>query len=143
MASMTPNAAKVSFAKGEIAWVSDTVRAVLLTNSYTPNKDTDEYWSDINANEFSGGSYTAGGISLTTKAVTKDNTNDRAILDSDDVQFTGITGTFRYVALLKWTGTPATTRIIRVIDPEGATVTLTAGTYDLTVPVGGWLSIQD
>ena len=57
MASMTPNAAKVSFAKGEIAWVSDTVRVVLLTNSYTPNKDSDEFWSDINANEFSGGSY--------------------------------------------------------------------------------------
>lgn len=143
MASLTYNAAKVSFAKGEIAWVSDTVRAILLTSAYTPSKDSDEYWSDISTHEFSGGTYVAGGVSLTTKAVTKDNTNDRAILDSDDVQFTGVTGTFRYVVLVKWTGTPATSRLIRLIDPEGATVTLANGTYDLAVPVGGWISLQD
>lgn len=142
MASLTYNPAKVSFAKGEIDWVSDTVRAVLLTNAYTPNQDTDQYWSDISANEFSGGSYSAGGISLTNKAVTQDNTNDRAVLDSDDVQFTGITGTFRYVGLVQWTGTASTSRLIRLIDPEGAAVTLTNGTYDLTVPVGGWVSLQ-
>lgn len=143
MASLTYNAAKVSLAKGEIDWVNDTVRAILMTSSYTPNQDTDQYWSDISANEFSGGSYSAGGVSLTTKAVTQDNTNNRAILDSDDVQFTGITGTFRYVVLVQWTGTASTSRLIRLIDPEGAAVTLTAGTYDLTVPVGGWISIQD
>lgn len=143
MASITYNAAKVSLAKAEIDWVNDTVRAVLLTSSYTPNKDSDQYWSDISENEFSGGSYSAGGVSLTTKAVTQDNTNDRAILDSDDVQFTGITGTFRYVGILQWTGTASTSRLIRLIDPEGANITLTNGTYDLAVPVGGWLSIQD
>lgn len=143
MASMTPNAAKVSFARGEIAWLTDTIRVVLLTNLYVPNKDTDQFWSDINANEFVGGSYTAGGLTLASKTVGQDNTNDRATLGSANVQFTGITGTFRYVALLDWTGTASTTRIIRVIDPEGAIVTLTNGTYDLTVPVGGWLSIQD
>jgi hypothetical protein len=142
MASLTYNPAKVSFAKGEIAWVSDTVRAILMTSSYTPNQDTDQYWSDISANEFSGGSYPAGGVSLANKAVTQDSTNDRAVLDSDDVQFTGVTGTFRYVVLVKWTGTPSTSRLIRLIDPEGATITLTAGTYDLTVPVGGWISLQ-
>jgi hypothetical protein len=142
MASLTYNPAKVSFAKGEIAWVSDTIRAVLLTSTYTPNQDTDQYWSDISTHEFSGGSYSAGGIALTTKAVTQDNTNDRAVLDSDDVQFTGITGTFRYVALVKWTGIDSTSRLIRLIDPEGAIITLTNGTYDLTVPVGGWISLQ-
>jgi hypothetical protein len=142
MASLTYNPAKVSFAKAEIDWVDDTVRAVLLTSAYTPNQDTHQYWSDISANEFSGGSYPAGGISLANKAVTQDNTNDRAVLDSDDVQFTGVTGTFRYVALVQWTGVAATSRLIRLIDPEGANITLTVGTYDLTVPVGGWISLQ-
>lgn len=142
MASLTYNPAKVSFAKGEIAWVSDTVHAVLLTSSYTPNQDTDQYWSDISTYEFSGGSYPAGGVALTNKAVTQDSTNDRAVLDSDDVQFTGVTGSFRYIGLVHWTGTASTSRLIRLIDPEGATVTLTAGTYDMTVPVGGWISLQ-
>lgn len=142
MASFTYNPAKVSFGKAEINWPTDTVRAILLTDAYTPNKDTDQYWSDISTHEFSGGSYPAGGISLTGKAMTQDNTNDRAIFDSDDVQFTGITGTFRYVALVQWTGVAATSRLIRLIDPEGATITLTGGTYDLTVPVGGWISLQ-
>lgn len=142
MASLTYNPAKVSFAKAEIDWEGDTVRAILLTDAYTPDQDNDQYWSDISANEFSGGSYPAGGVALTTKAVTQDNTNDRAVLDSDDVQFTGITGAFRYVVLVQWTGTPATSRLIRLIDPEGATVTLTNGTYDMTVPVGGWISLQ-
>ena len=140
MASFTYNPAKVSFAKAEIDWINDTVKAALLTEDYTPDQDADQYWSDISANEFSGGSYAEQ--TLASKVVTQDDTNDRAVLGSANVQFTGVTGTFRYVVLYQDTGTPATSRLIRLVDPEGAAVTLTNGTYDLTVPVGGWISLQ-
>lgn len=143
MSSLTYNSAPVAFGKADIDWEVDTIHAVLLTSSYTPSQDNDDYWSDISAYEFSGGSYPAGGVSLTTKVVTQDNTNNRAVFDSDDVQFTGITGSFRYVALVKWTGVASTSQLIRLIDPEGATITLTNGTYDMTVPVGGWFSLQN
>jgi len=140
MASFTYNPAKVSFAKAEINWVSNTIKAALMTSAYTPDQDTNQYWSDISTNEFSGGSYAEQ--TLATKVVTQDNVNDRATLGSDDVQFTGVTGTFRYVVLYQDTGVEATSRLIRLIDPEGAAITLTTGTYDLTVPVGGWISLQ-
>lgn len=144
MASTTYLKAKSSLAKGEIDWVNDTFHAVLLTSSYTPNEDTDQYWSDISANEFSGGSYSAGGVTITTTAVSDDTstTPPRSVLDCDDIQFTGITGSFRYIGIVQWTGTPSTSRLVRLIDPEGAEVTLSNGTYDLTIPAGGILSIQ-
>lgn len=143
MASLTYNSAPVAFGKADIDFEVDTIKAMLLTASYTPSQDNDDFVSDIVANEFSGGSYSAGGVTLTTKAVTQDDTNNRAIFDSDDVQFTGITGSFRYVVLYKSTGNNATSQLIRLIDPEGATITLTNGTYDMTVPVGGWFSLQN
>lgn len=142
MASVIPNAFLVSLGKSEIDWVNDTIKAALVTSSYTPNIDTDEFWSDVSANEFSGGSYSAGGVTLTTTAVTKDNTNDRGVFDCDDIQFTGITGTFRYIVIYQSTGVASTSRLIRVIDPEGADVTLSNGTYDLAIPAGGVLSTQ-
>lgn len=55
----------------EIDWNSDTIYAALLTASYTPNLDTDDYWNDISANEVANGNgYTTNGQLLTGCTIT-------------------------------------------------------------------------
>ncbi len=125
------NQAKVSFAKGEIAWLTDDIYVSLHTSSYTPNIDTHQYFSDVTNEVGASGTYTAGGVALGTKAVNLDTTNDRAELDAADVTITGFTGSFRYIVVRKYNATASLSRLISVID-LGSTVTLTAGTYTIT-----------
>lgn len=55
----------------EIDWNDNNVKLALVTNTYTPNQDTHDYWNDVSANEVSaGGGYTTGGQAITTPAVT-------------------------------------------------------------------------
>ena len=46
------------------------VSVALITDSATPNFDTHDFWSDLEANEVSGTGYTAGGATLTSTEVT-------------------------------------------------------------------------
>lgn len=61
-------AAKSVFNK-EIDFDTDTVKAMLMTSSYTPNYDTHQYKSSL-TNEVVGTGYTAGGVTLASKTVT-------------------------------------------------------------------------
>lgn len=54
--------------EGDIDLVSDTIKGALMTSSHSWN-DTHENWSSISANEASGTGYTAGGQTLTSKAL--------------------------------------------------------------------------
>ena len=54
---------------------TDTFRMMLVTSSYTPNKDTHDRRDDV-TNEVTGTGYTAGGITVAA-TVTRDNANDR------------------------------------------------------------------
>lgn len=75
MASIVYNSFLDDCFKGNIDCDTDTFYVMLVTNSYTENKDTHTKRSDI-TNEVSGTGYTAGGVSVTV-TVTKDTANDR------------------------------------------------------------------
>lgn len=110
------NEGKVQFFSAGINLTSDTIKLALVTG-YTPNIDTHEFWSDVSANEESGTGYTAGGEALTTKSVTQDNTNDRAVFDADDVTWTGLdVGTPSHAILYKDTGVATTSPLISYIE---------------------------
>lgn len=75
---------------GDLSAVGTTVKVTLHTG-YTPNIDTHQVWADVSATEYgTAGGYTAGGKTLANKSVTQDNTNDRALLDADDVTWTSL-----------------------------------------------------
>lgn len=109
------NEALASFAKGEIAWLTDQINVTLHTSGYTPNLDTHQFFSDV-TNELSGGGYTSGGYILATKTVTSDTTNDRVELSAANTVITGFTGTFRYIIVRKFNATASASRLISVID---------------------------
>jgi hypothetical protein len=93
----------------------DTIKLMLTTSSYTPDKDTHEFKSSV-TNEVSGTNYTAGGNALAGKTVGLNTTSDFIYWDATDLTFTNVTITFRYGVLYKDTGTAGTSALIAWID---------------------------
>ena len=122
------NNAKAEFQRGNIDLINDTIRVMLL-NGWSPNIDTDDNWDDISVNEVSLTNYTAGGVTLGTKAVSQNNTADRGEFDCADPSWTSLgAGTVTRAAIVKWTGVASTSTIIGSIEiatnPNGANYTL-------------------
>jgi hypothetical protein len=72
MADVIYNSFKTDLLKGNIDFESDTIKVALVTDSYTPDQDSHDFFDDV-TNEVSGTGYTAGGETLTSKSVTQDN----------------------------------------------------------------------
>ena len=131
MANVVYNSALKELDDGTINYLSDTIKVMLVTSSYTPNRDTHSRRSSV-TNEVSGTNYTAGGFTLGSKTITQDNTLDRATYDAADVTADPITFTGATQAVVyKSTGVAANDNLICCID--------LGGTYS---PVAGPFTIQ-
>ena len=140
MANVFYNNTKKYCLNGSIDWDTDTIKAMLVTATYSPNLDTHAFRSDI-TNEVSGTGYTAGGATLANKAVNQDNTNDRAAFDSDDPQWTTATITARAVVLYKSRGGASTADELAGYWDFGSDIVSTAGTFTIAVNAVGWFYI--
>ncbi len=128
MASITTNKGRTLIANGSVDLLTDTLKVMLLSSAYTPNKDHN-FISDISANELSGTGYTAGfggsgRKTLAGKTVTQDDTNDLAVFDANDVTWTAINaGTVAYAAVVKEVTSNADSPVLAVLDvsPDVAT----------------------
>jgi hypothetical protein len=80
---------------GGIDLDTDTIKLAQVTSSYTPSTAHDK-WADVSANEVATGSgYTTGGATLANPVVTTPT------IDFDDVTWTALTKTFRYLVCYK------------------------------------------
>lgn len=70
-----------------IDFISDTIKIMLTTSSYTPNYATHDYKDDV-TNEVSGTGYSAGGATLGTKALTVTAANSFATTWATATAFT-------------------------------------------------------
>jgi hypothetical protein len=138
MANAMFNYTKVYTLNGSLDWDADTINAILVTSAYTPNIDTHDFRNDI-TNEVVGTGYTAGGQALASKVVSIDTTNDRAVFDSNDPQWTTATITARAVVLAKIRGGASSADELAGYWDFGSDVTSTAGTFTIAVNAGGWL----
>ena len=107
MAALNWNTFKSHLLKGNIDFVNDTLKVALTTSTFVPNIDTEEFFNQV-TNEVVGTGYTAGGQTLTTPAVTTDDTNDRGEFDADDVTWSSSTITGRIWILYVSGATPGT-----------------------------------
>ena len=135
------NEFKEAQANGEIDFSNDTIKCALFESTYTPDIDADSFFDDISANESSGTGYTSGGIALTNVTVTKDNTNDRAVIDADDVAFTGLSVDYQYVVFYKDTGTASTSTLIGYAD-NGSSVTLSSDDLTIQLNATGLITVD-
>lgn len=116
---------------------SNTLKVMLVTSSYTFNRDTHDRRDDI-TNEVTGTGYTAGGVALTSKLLTQDNTNDRTLFDFDNPEWgpTASISGIRGAVIYKDTGAAATDPLMCFIDFEGDQ-TVTGGTFRIALDALG------
>jgi len=121
MANALFDKGRESFLKGEIAWATDTIKAVLVDHGVdTPVPSSDQFLSDIAA-----GARVATSPAFTTKTTTA------GVADADDITFSAVSGaTVESLVIYQDTGNAATSRLIAYIDSLGT------GTFPIT-PNGG------
>lgn len=112
-----------------------TIKAMVLTSSYTPNKDAHDFRADLTAYEASGTGYTAGGVTITA-TVAQDDANDRVTVTFSVPSWASSSFSGQYLGIYKEIGSAATDEIITLID-NGSTVTSSASTFtfDITAPL--------
>lgn len=98
-----------------IDYLSDTIRVMLVTNTWVPNQDTNEFKSDV-TNEVVGAGYVARGTALAGKTITADATNNRETFDANDVTWAASTITARYAVVYKDTGVDGTSPLIGYVN---------------------------
>ena len=130
MASLVYNEGLNSALTGGTDFDTDTFKIMLVTSSYTPNKDTHLDRADV-TNEVSGTGYTSGG-GTTAVTVTKDTENDRIDVGFGDVSFSSATITAAAGVIYKSTGVAGNDILIAYLD-FGGDVSSTNGTFTVSV----------
>lgn len=136
MANQLFDTAREAFLNGDIDWLADDIRVVLVdTNDHTFTF-TEEFIDDITDAALIG----ENGAALTNDTAINDNTpalgsksSTAGVADAADVVLTAVAGDEAEVVLIfKWTGTATTSRLIAYIDSAtGLPVTPNSG--DITI----------
>lgn len=116
--------------RGNIDFDTDTFKALLVTATYSPNKDTHTKRSDV-TNEVSGTGYTAGGATV-TMTVTKDTTNDRIDITPSNPSWASSTITARAAVIYKSRGGASSADELVAYADFGSDITSTAGTFSVS-----------
>lgn len=122
---------------GVAAAPTGTLKGAFMANSYTLDKETHQYWSDISSSIASGTTVRT----LTNITVTIDTTNNRVEIDFDDVTEDPVTASTQQFVIFMDTGSPATSVLIAhgTISPSLSPV---GGTLTLTVNAEGFVGIN-
>lgn len=122
------------FADGDIIWASSTIKAALLTSSYTPDYDAHEFFSSITNQLTTANGYTAGGATLGSKSKSYIPADKQSALLAANTVWTPASGetlTARYCVVYKDTGTAGTSCLICLVDfGENKSATGAAFTID-------------
>ena len=141
MASVFYNNYYEELGKGNVDYSTDSFKLMLMTDSYTPNVDTEAFRADV-SNEASGTGYTAGGQAVASVTLTQDNTNDRAVVDFADVVFSTVTlSDIDGAILYKDNGSAIADTLICYIDFTEGSQDVVANDFTVTPDVAGVLTI--
>lgn len=129
MASLIYNSCVEDLANNNIDFGADTFKVMLVTSSYTPDKDVHNRRDDV-TDEASGTGYTTGGKTITCN-VSRNNTTDRVVLTFDGTSWTSATfGAAGAVYYKSRGGASSADELIAYAD-FGGTVTATSDTFAL------------
>jgi hypothetical protein len=120
-----------------------TVKLALVTDAYTPNRDTHDFRDDFTASELANGNgYTTGGETLTSVLWSYDAASDQVRLDCDNVTWTFTASkTWRYgIVYVDTGGADTTDPLIALLTWDSNQSVSTA--YTLTIDSAGLLYID-
>jgi hypothetical protein len=118
------DAAKQSFLQGDIDWINDNIKVVLVdTATYAVDLANDDFLDDIPVGE-----RVATSINLSGKSSTG------GVADATEVTFTGVSGDeAEALVVYKDTGDAGTSNLICYIDTASAGLPITPNGADITV----------
>jgi hypothetical protein len=131
------NEAKRAIMAGEIDLNADDIRASWHMTNTTCSTEQDTITTNTNfttPDEFDGANYSTPGFALTTEAVNRDDGNDRAEFDADDIAAgtqaasgTGRTvdGILIYKFVTNWGASTPICYLDAPFTPNGGTITIT------------------
>ena len=95
------------FGKGNIAWLTDTIKVALVADTYTPDLVTHDFWDDVVAH-----------LVNTPATLASKTVSGGGIFDAADVVFVApvIGSVVKYFVVFKDTGVAATSRLILCIE---------------------------
>lgn len=129
MASIIYNSFLDDVFRGNIDCDTDTFYVLLVTSSYTEDKDAHDKRDDV-TNEVSGAGYTAGGVAATV-TVTKDTVNDRIDVSLGSASWASSTITARKAVYYKRRGGAASADELVAVNDFGSDVITSSGTFTL------------
>ena len=127
MASLIFNSCIDDVARGNIDFDTNSFKAMLVTSTYTPNKDTHDKRDDV-TNEVTGTGYTAGGVA-TVCTVTKDTATDRVTIQFAGVSWASSTITARGLVIYKSRGGASSADELVAYNDFGSDVSSSGGTF--------------
>jgi hypothetical protein len=130
MASLIYNSAIDEMARGDIDFDTNTFKAMLVTSSYAPNKDTHEFRDDVTNEAPATGNYVAGG-ETSTVTVTKDTANDRVTIQFGAVSWSSSTITARGCVYYKSRGGASSADELVAYADFGSDVSSSGGTFSV------------
>jgi hypothetical protein len=127
MADLIYNSAIDDMARGAIDFDTDTFKIMLVSSSYTPNKDTHDRRDDV-TNEVTGTGYSTGGSTIAC-TVTKDTANDKVTLSFAATSWASSTITARAAVVYKSRGGASSADELVFYNDFDADVSTTNGTF--------------
>ncbi len=115
----------------------------LVTDAYTPNRDTDEFWTTVVGSELANGNgYVTNGFDVTGATFSYDTASDQVRLDIGDPSWTFTAAkTWRYGVLYERTsGTDASRKLFGLLTWDSNQTVSTA--YTLTIDAAGLLYLD-
>lgn len=120
-----------------------TLKLALVTDTYTPNRDTDDFRDDFTAHEVANGNgYSTGGAAVSGATWSYDSASDQVRLDISDVSWTFTASkTWRYGVLYHDTGgADSTDPLIALLTWDSNQTVSTA--YTLQIDAAGLLYLD-
>ena len=129
MASLIYNSCIDDMARNAIDFDTDSFKVMLVTASYSADKDAHLKRSSV-TNEISGTGYTAGGVSAAV-TVTKDTANDKVTIQFAAVSWPSSTITARGAVYYKARGGASSADELVAYNDFGSNITTSNGTFSL------------
>jgi hypothetical protein len=129
MASLVYNSCIDDMARNAIDFDTDSFKVMLVTSSYSPDKDSHDKRNDI-TNEITGTGYSAGGVASAC-TVTKDTANDKVTIEFAAVSWASSTITARGAVYYKSRGGASSADELVAYNDFGSNITTSNGTFSL------------